>query len=71
MSALTFRLSEQKHQRLKEMAQQHNISVNQLLDETVSLLLAEHDAHTRFLARAALGKNQIERGLDLLRKARE
>ena len=69
MSALTFRLSEQKHQRLKEMAQQQNVSVNKLLDETVSVLLAEHDAYTRFLARVALGKNQIERGLDLLNKA--
>ena len=69
MSALTFRLSEQKHQRLKEMAQQQNISVNKLLDETVSVLLAEHDAYNRFLARAALGKNQIQRGLDLLNKA--
>ena len=69
MSALTFRLSEQKHQRLKEMAQQQNVSVNKLLDETVSVLLAEHDAYTRFLARAALGKNQVQRGLDLLNKA--
>ena len=48
MTALTFRLSEQKHQRLKEMAKQQNVSINKLLDETVSVLLAEHDAYTRF-----------------------
>lgn len=53
------------------MAQQQNVSVNKLLDETVSVLLAEHDSYNRFLARAALGKNQIQHGLALLNKAME
>lgn len=69
MTALTFRLSEQKHQRLKEMAKQQNVSINKLLDETVSVLLAEHDAYTRFLACSVCGKDKTERGLALLNKA--
>ena len=70
MSALTIRLPDDKHQRLKEIARRRNTSVNRLIDEMATLLLAEFDAETRFLLRAQRGRNKVSRGLDLLDAAR-
>lgn len=69
MSALTLRLQDEKYQRLKEMAHQRGQSVNRLLDEVTTLLLAEFDAETRFQLRAKQGAGKKERGLALLAKA--
>lgn len=69
MSALTLRLPDEKHQRLKEMAQQRGQSVNRLLDEVTTLMLAEFDAETRFMLRARQGTGKKDRGLELLAKA--
>lgn len=69
MSALTLRLPDDKHQRLRALAQSRGTSVNRLLDEVTTLLLAEFDAETRFRARAESGEGQTERGLALLDKA--
>lgn len=69
MSALTVRLSDEKYLRLKELARQRKQSVNRLLDEMTTLLLAEFDAETRFRARAAKGAGKMKRGLELLAKA--
>lgn len=69
MSALTLRLPDEKHQRLKEMAQQRGQSVNRLLDEVTTLMLAEFDAETRFILRARQGTGKKDRGLALLAKA--
>jgi predicted HicB family RNase H-like nuclease len=48
MSALTFRLPDDKHARLRTLALSRGTSVNRLLDEVTTLLLAEFDAETRF-----------------------
>ena len=69
MSALTLRLPDDKHERLRALAQSRGTSVNRLLDEVTTLLLAEFDAETRFRLRAQRGKGKAERGLDLLDKA--
>ncbi|HQT01391.1 MAG: hypothetical protein B7Y26_02470 [Hydrogenophilales bacterium 16-64-46] len=69
MSALTLRLPDDKHERLRAMAQSRGTSVNRLLDEVTTLLLAEFDAETRFRLRAQRGAGKAERGLDLLDKA--
>ncbi|MDD2365897.1 MAG: hypothetical protein PHN84_07000 [Desulfuromonadaceae bacterium] len=69
MSALTLRLPDEKYQRLKDMARHRGQSVNRLLDEVTSLLLAEFDAETRFALRAKRGSGKSERGLELLAKA--
>lgn len=71
MSALTIRLPDDKHQRLKELARRRKTSVNRLIDEMTTLMLAEFDAETRFAVRAARGADRSERGLELLRKAAE
>ncbi len=69
MSALTFRLPDDKHERLKELSRQRKISINRLLDEMTTLMLAEFDAETRFQLRASRGQGQEARGLALLQKA--
>ncbi|MFP5410848.1 MAG: toxin-antitoxin system HicB family antitoxin [Gammaproteobacteria bacterium] len=69
MSALTLRLPDDKHERLRALAQSRGTSVNRLLDEVTTLLLAEFDAETRFRLRAQQGVGKVERGLELLDKA--
>ena len=69
MSSITLRLPDDKHQRLKSMAEKRGMSINQLLNEMATLLLADFDAETRFRLRAERGRGKTERGLELLRKA--
>ncbi len=70
MSALTLRLPDDKHQRLRALAKSRRTTINRLLDEMTTLMLADYDAETRFKLYvqegAALGN---ERGLALLDKA--
>ncbi len=70
MSALTVRLPDDKYLRLKELSRRRHTSVNRLIDEMTTLLLAESDAETRFLLRAERGQGQAARGLELLEKAK-
>lgn len=69
MSALTIRMPDEKYQRLKALSRRRRTSVNQLIDEMATLMLAEADAEAHFALRAARGKGKTERGLELLRKA--
>jgi predicted DNA-binding protein len=71
MSALTIRLPDDKYERLKALSKRRGTSVNRLIDEMATLLLAEFDAEARFALRAARGKGKakVDRGLLLLAKA--
>jgi predicted transcriptional regulator len=64
MATLTIRMSDEKHERLRQLAERRKISMNKLLDELSTIALAEFDTETRFRARAALGSR--EEGLGLL-----
>lgn len=55
MGTLTIRLPEDTHERLRNLAQHRNVSLNRLVEELSTVALAEFDAETRFRARAALG----------------
>ena len=68
MTALTIRLPDDKYGRLKEVANQLGTSINRLIDEMTTLLLADMDTETRFLIRAERGSGKVERGLELLEK---
>ena len=70
MSALTIRLPDDKYERLKALSKRRRTSVNKLIDEMATLLLAEADAETHFLLRASRGRGKQERGLALLAKAK-
>ena len=69
MRALTLRLSDSKHQRLKQLTKSKGMSVNHLLDDITTLVLAEFDLKTQFELRAQSGRGKAERGLALLAKA--
>lgn len=70
MSALTIRMADDKYQRLKELAKSRNTSVNRLIDDMTTALLAESDAQTRFQLRAERGARLGEkRAMELLDKA--
>jgi predicted transcriptional regulator len=66
MGTLTIRLPDDKHDRLRRLAEQRQISINRLIDELATAALAEHDAYTRFQLRASRGS--AEEGLRLLDK---
>jgi predicted transcriptional regulator len=70
MTALTLRLPDEKHRRLKALAQSRGTPINRLLEEMTTLMLAEFDAETRFNVRVARGASREARGLELLQKAR-
>jgi len=64
MAALTVRLADEKHRRLKALAKSRGTPLNRLIDEVTTQMLVEFDTETRFRVRA-------ERGLELLKKAME
>ncbi|MBD2437095.1 toxin-antitoxin system HicB family antitoxin [Nostoc sp. FACHB-110] len=66
MATLTIRLPDDKHNRLKELAQAKGISVNTLIEELSTIALAEFDSQTRFKAMAVTGS--AEEGLKILAK---
>ena len=66
MGTLTIRLPDDKHARLKTLAQSRGISVNKLFEEFSTQAIAESDAYTRF--QAAVNRGDTQRGLDTLKK---
>ena len=71
MAALTVRLSDEKHARLKALAKSRGTPLNRLIDDMTTAMLAEFDAETRFRVRAARGVNMEDRGIELLVKAKD
>lgn len=69
MAALTVRLPDDKHRRLKALAASRGTPLNRLIDEMTTLMLAEFDAETRFRVRASQGAGREIEGLALLDKA--
>jgi hypothetical protein len=63
-------MPQEKRERLKQLARARSMSVNKLIDEMATILLAEFDAETRFRGRAARGAGKERRALALLEKAR-
>jgi hypothetical protein len=69
MTALTVRLPDEKHRRLKALAKNRGTPLNRLIDEVTTVMLAEYDAETRFRLRAERGAGKKDVGLSLLAKA--
>ena len=66
MATLTIRLSDEKHERLCQMARQRKISINKLMEEMSTATLAQFDAEVRFRALAQQGS--VKGGLKILDK---
>jgi predicted transcriptional regulator len=69
MTAMTVRLPDDKHQRLRALAESRGTTLNRLIDDMATVMLTEFDAETRFKLRAARGAGRADRGLELLKKA--
>ncbi len=66
MAALTVRLPDDKHARLKALAKSRGTPLNRLIEDMTTAMLADFDAETRFRIRVAQGAGKTERGLELL-----
>ena len=66
MATLTIRLPDEKHERLRQLARRRRVSMNKLIEELSTVVLAQADAETRFRARAARGS--VKKALQLLDK---
>ncbi len=64
MATLTIRLPDDMAERLRNLADMRDISVNSMFREWATVALAEFDAYASFRARAERGSP--ERGLELL-----
>lgn len=61
------RISDEKHERLRRLAESRGMSMNRLIDELATVALAQFDAQTRFRALAARGS--ASREIELLDRA--
>jgi len=66
MAMVTIRLPDEKHNRLKALAERRKMSLNKLFEELSTQALAEFDSEVRFRALAATG--DPARGLEILAK---
>lgn len=66
MATLTIRIPDDKHNRLKALAQHRHLSVNKLVEELSTQALAEFDSEVHFRSLAANGNTS--KGLELLEK---
>ena len=64
MATITFRVTDQKADKLKKLAEKMDVSVNKLLDEITTSAIAYNDARLDFEMRAARGDRH--RGLEIL-----
>lgn len=64
MATLTIRLPDDKHFRLKALAESRGISINKLMEELSTFAIAEFDAQTRFQTLAMQG--DVAQGLEVL-----
>jgi len=65
MATITYRTTDDKRNRLAELASEQAISVNKVIDELVTIALTEREAYLRFSARASRGNP--ETALEILR----
>ena len=69
MVTLSFRLPEDQHEHLRQLAEQRQVNINHLIEELVTQMLATVEVYNRFQVRAASGSAQ--QGLELLEKLDE
>ena len=65
MATITYRTTDEKREKLADLAKEQAVSVNKIIDELVTIALTERDAYIRFTARASQG--DPARALDILK----
>ncbi len=66
MTIAEIRLPDHSYMRLTELANQHNVTVNELVEQWSNSVLTEFDAEMRFRAMSMRGSREL--GLSLLDK---
>ena len=66
MATLTIKLADEQQARLRQLAKQKGLSVDQFMQELSTIAVAEFDAETRFRTLASRGKRA--KGLKVLDK---
>jgi hypothetical protein len=66
---ITIRLPDDKHTRLRQLAESRAMSMNKLFEELAMMALTQFDVETRFRARAA--RRDVTVGLRLLKELDE
>jgi predicted transcriptional regulator len=66
MATLTIRMPDDKHSRLKQLAESRGMSINKLIEELSTIALTEFDTYNCFKAMASQGN--IEQALAVLDK---
>lgn len=67
MANFTVRIPDDRYQRLKQLAEAKQTSLNRLFEEMATLMLAEQDVSTRLLLRKQRGSAEgLLEGLDKL-----
>ena len=64
MPTFTACLSDDTHERLKELARHRGVSVNRLMEELSTIAVAQYDSETRF--RALVARGFVKEGLRVL-----
>ena len=65
MATITYRTTDEKRNKLAELAREQDISVNKLIDELVTITLTERNTYLRFASRAV--KGNADKALQILR----
>jgi hypothetical protein len=58
MGILRIRVDEEKHARLRSLAEERGVSLNKLFDELATIALEQHDTEARFRTLAARGSTK-------------
>lgn len=66
MATMTIRLPDNKHERLKQLAEERGVSLNKLFEEWSTKAISEFDAENRF--RLLASKGDAKRALRILDK---
>ncbi len=66
MATMTIRLPDEKHERLKQLAEKRGLSLNKLIEEWSTVALTEFDAEARF--RLLVAKGDARKALRVLDK---
>lgn len=67
MANFTIRIPDDRYQRLKQLAQEKQVSLNRLFEEMATLMLAEQDVRIRLQLRQQRGSSEgLLEGLDRL-----
>lgn len=68
MNAVTITIPDDIRKRVDKIAEDRGVTVETLLGEMTTHAVEQFEAHQRFLEAVRRGKDEVEKGLELLRR---